>query len=261
MKSDGTMILAVGTGIGLGVPFLAAMLAWLSNPALLPSSPLEDVVLTFIVVRSLVYLGVPFVRRLDAGKSAIFLMFDILLFPLSSVAVLLTGESAFGQFGGAFLAVWLSSAILVYPAMGAVLIARSVKRRVRLSYVLPSAVATFGISSLVLDALGGGAGTGGLAAVVQGTLGGLRKPTMPVPWATDLTTGCGAILFAALAVYSITSSRRTDSRLTAQLSIFVLGAVVLFAWLFASAPQAGWEVLGVPTAVIAGLVWVSTRES
>lgn len=259
MKPDTPTILALGASTGLGIPSAAAFVVWLGNPGLFPSTLLEGLVFGIMLLRVALFFALPGLRELSAGTSVIFFSAEILIVPVALTALIQTGNVAYGEFGGAFLASWLSSSMLVYPVVAAFLIVRSVRQRFKLYLVLPSAAASFGISSLVLEALGNGLGVGGISGVAQVVLRGLGKPIVGVPWASELIAGCGTFLFVSLAAYSVTGSRRVGDRLTAELVLSVGGIGALLVWLALAPPLYAWVTLGLPTMLIVGGLWVVTR--
>lgn len=260
MKSDAPFAIMAVAGIALGLISATEIVAWLGSPGLFPSTAVQDGVLALMIMRLALFLIVPSLRRMGAGSLVILFSGDIIVLPVVAAFFLQTGDPLYGEFGREFLASWLSAGLLFYPALAAFLVVRAVGQNSRLSYVLPAAAGSFGISSLALDALSSGSGVGGLQGVVGLALAGLRKPTAPYLGTTMLLYGCGALLFASLAAYSVTGAAHEWVGLVPRLALCFAGVVALVAWVLVVPPIGTWVTLGLPAAVIVGTVWVMTRE-
>jgi hypothetical protein len=219
----------------------------------------EDVVFAAVVARALLYLASRRVRQMNPGKAVIMFSGDVLILPACAIGYLVTGDPTYGAFGREYLASWLSAGLLVYPLVAAASISISVRSRTRLSSVIPASALGFGASAIVLGSIGPGAQTNGLQGVASLTLGALRNPLTQVPGASELTAICGALLFAALAVYSVSMSDALAERLPARLGVCVAGCSVLVAWLLLAPPLGAWAVIGLPAAALVGAIWVMSR--
>ena len=259
MKLQVTGAVIAGVALGLGVPWASSVAAWLSIPGLFPSNMVEDAVFVAVVARALLYLASSRVRRMNPGKAVIMFSGDVLILPACAIGYLVTGDPSYGAFGREYLASWLSAGLLVYPLVAAVSISISVRTRSRLSSVIPASAICFGASSIVLGSIGPGAQANGLQGVAGLTLGALRNPQTQVPGASELTAVCGALLFAALAVYSVSTADALSERLLARLEVCVGGGAILVAWLLLAPPLSAWAIMGLPTAVLVGAIWVTSR--
>jgi hypothetical protein len=260
MKAGVTDSVAAAEAAGLGIPWVVSLYMWLSTAGLLPATPLEDVMFTLVVVRALLYLSVGSIRRMHPGKSVIFFSGDVLILPVCALGFLVTGDISYGAFGRDFLASWLSAGLVVYPSVAITGLVGAVRSRSRLSAVIPATAITFGASSLVVQSLAGGAQPFGLSEVADLALGAFRKPLAADPGASEFMAVCGALLFAALAVYAATMADQTPGRLAPRLGVGVLGIAGLVIWLSLSPSLSAWFLIGLPIAAVVGAVWVVSRE-
>ncbi|MDE1853649.1 MAG: hypothetical protein KGI38_07875 [Thaumarchaeota archaeon] len=260
MKADVFSVTAMGVAAALGLPWAGALLLWLGSPGLFPTDLVEDAVFLTVLLRVLLFFGVRRIRSMKPGTLVIFFLSDMLIFLVATLMTTVTGDQSFIDFGVAFTASWLSTSFLLYPGVLSFFVVRSVTGKARLSYLLPAAAGAFGIVGLELATLSSGSGSGGLAGVIRQVLGGLRTSFTPAFGASDIVFGCGALLFAALAVRSVTAARNEGQVIVPVLAICVAGVVALAAWLLLLPPLGGLITLGLPAAVIVGGVWVMTRE-
>lgn len=242
----------------LGIPGAGIILEWLQNPALYPSTQVEDGVLAFLLIRAALYLGVPRVRKMKPSNLVVMLSGDILMLPVAVGLYLLTGNYSFEAFEGAYLAAWLSSALVVYPLVASFAITDAMLQRSRLSAVVPSAAGAFILSTEVLGRLGGAQGGQGLSSVAHLSLaiGGRVAPSA----GTDaLVLGCGALLFVSLAAYSFLEGSVKRPAVPG-LAVGVAGVAALLGWSLLVPGVQPWVAYGLPSAAAAGVIWVVTRE-
>ncbi len=260
MNRGAPFLMMSGSGAALGALCAAEFAAWLGNPGLLPSTPLELGVFGTVLLRLGLFLGIPWLRGMNLGNTIVLFSGDVLLFPFAMAGFLLTGDPGYTEFGKAFLSSWLSSGLIVYPALASFFVVRAMGRHSRLASVLPAAAGCLGVSSLALGTFAGGSGTGGLQGVAGLAFAGLKVPISPSPATYALLLLGGALLFASLAAYSITCPGRVGGRLAPRLALCVAGFLALIAWILVVPPVGAWATLGLPAAAIVGMVWVLTRE-
>ncbi len=259
MKGSVTDFVAAGAVIGLGLPWLASVLAWLAAPGLLPATAVEEGVFALVLFRALLYFASGRIRRMNAGKAVIMFSGDVLILPACALGYVATGDPSYGAFGREFLASWLSAGILVYPSVGALGISISVRSRARLASIIPASAIGLGASGLVLESIGAGAASAGFEGVAGLALDALRKPLVPLAGASELLAVCGSVLFASLAVYSAAVSGAFPERLSSRLLVLVGGGAAALAWLVLAPPLGAWTVIGLPAVVVVSAVWVMTR--
>ncbi len=259
MKVGVTDVAAAGGVVGLGLPWLASVWAWLSTPGLLPATAVEEAVFSLVLFRAILYFASSRVRRMDTGKAVIMFAGDVLILPASALGFMTTGDPSYGAFARIFVASWLSAALLVYPAVATFGISRSVRARARLASTLPASAISFGASSLVLQSIGAGAASAGFDGVAGLALGAFRQPLIPLPGASEFTAVCGAVLFASLALYSVAISDSLPGRLAPRLLVCACGSAVGVAWLLLAPPLGAWIVIGLPAVAVVSAVWVMTR--
>ena len=266
MTSRHLSAVMASAAVGLAVPFAAALAYWAGGPGLLPADEIQLIVFASIVLRAVIFLGSPRVRRLGGGALVVFFSGDIFILPMGAAAYLITGDAAYGGPLREFLASWLSSSLLVYPGIAGYLSVRSMAKRARLAYVLPTMAAVFGVSTMVVLALSSAswgivnlAAPRGLVDVSGSVLNNLRSPGTASLVAEEVTLGGGVLLFFGLALYSVTASDLGGRRLVSELALCILGMSALVLWVVAFPPMAPWLKLGLPTAMIVSIIWVMTR--
>ena len=258
MRLDARSLPSLVAAASLGIPGAGIILEWLQNPALYPSTLIEDGVLAILLTRAALYLVLPRVRRMKPSNLVVLLSGDILMLPVAVGLYLLTGDYFFDAFQGAYLAAWLSSALVVYPLVASYAITAAMLQRSRLSAVVPSAAGAFVLSTEVLGRLGGAPAGQGLSSVARLTLAVGGKAAQSA--GTDaLVLGCGALLFVSLAAYSfVAESARTPA--VPALAVGVAGVAALLGWTLLVPDVQPWASYGVPSAAAAGVIWVVARE-
>lgn len=260
MRTDAALTISLLAGAAIAIPGFGAFLEWLGSPWLYPSTLVEQVAFALIIIRAVLFFGVPRFRRAKPGTAIILLSADVLVLPVAAVFYFLTGDPKFVRFGGAYLVAWLSAALVVYTPVAGLAIADAIRRRSKLAGVLPAAAGAFVLSSLVLQGVGSASGDQGLSAVARWTIGNLKGQVVPNPELSALLAGLGVLLFASLAAYSVTLGSERAARLVPELAVGVLGIAVLAGWVRLTAGVPTWEAFGLPAAALVGIVWVSTRE-
>ena len=261
MKGRTHDVLMDGALVALGLPWAATALIWLGTPMLLPSDPFQFAVFALVFSRTLLYLGIPRLRRLSWGASIIFFSGDFLMLPAAGAVFVATGSQSQLAFASSYIASWFSASLLVYPPVAAYVIAIAVRQRARLAFVLPAAACSFTTSTLVLVAIESTTVYQGFTGVLGMALAGIRHPILPPEWALVVITCCGAILFVSLAAYAVAGRSEVNGKLTPKLSLGVAGAFMLLVWVLVFPRVDPLLILGVPTLVIISVVWVASRES
>jgi hypothetical protein len=260
MRIDATSVASAVAGTAIGIPSLGALLAWVGSPMLFPSTPLESAVFATILLRAVLFFGVPKFRRVRAGTAVILFSADVVLLPVAVALFLLTGDPAFANAGGAYLGAWLSAALLFYTPVAGLAVAIAMRARARLTGTIPTAAGAFVLSALVLDGVRSAAGSQGLVSVARWTIGNLKGQASQSPEVSLLLVGCGALLFVSLATYSVTVGSSERGRLIPQLAVCVTGIGAVLVWAVLATDLPSWSAFGLPAAAIVGVVWVLTRE-
>lgn len=260
MKPSAVSVISMVAGAALGAPAFAALVSWAQSPWLYPSNPVETGVFWFVLLRALLFVAALRFRRIKPGDAVLLLSGDVVIIPIVLALFLVTGDPTFGSFGGAYLASWLSSALLLYAPVAAISVAVSMARRSRLVAVASASAGALTLSALVLRGVESAYGDYGLSAVVRWTLGGLKGQFTPSPDLSALMLGCSALLFVALTAYSVAAGAAEGAQLVPGLSLAVFGAALLLVWVQLTSVLAPWEALDVPAAALVGTVWVLTRE-
>ena len=261
MNRGGASVFTLSSGVALGALCGSEIAVWLGSPGLLPSTALEGGMFALMLLRVALFLGIPRLRRMSTWNLIILFSGDVLILPVAGTASLVTGDQSLADFGRALMASWLSLAFLLLPSLAAFLVVRAIAQNSKLSYVLPAAAGCFGISSLVLEALVANSGSGGLQGVMGLAFAVLKKPIIPLQWTSELLLWSGVLLFASLAAYSVTASGRVEEVIAPKLTMVVSGVLVLIAWILVVPPRGTLVTLGLPSAVIVGILWVMTRET
>jgi len=261
MKAGTQEVLMVGAIVALVLPWAASTLTWLGTPLLLPSDFFQFAVFALVFSRTLLYLGVPSLRKLSWGASIVLFSGDFLILPAAAAVSVATGSQTELAFATSYIASWFSASLLVYPPVAAFVIASAFRENARLAFVLPAAACSFTTSALVLVAIESTAVTQGFAGVLRMALDEIRRPVLPPEWAQGVVTICGAILFVSLAAYSVLGGSDADGKLAPKLSLGVAGALGLLV-LILTLPGVGPVLsLGVPTLGIVLVIWGASRET
>ena len=259
MKADIGLATSLAAGAAVGVPSLGAVAVWLWSPWLYPTTPLEVGVSAIILLRTVVYFGVPRFRRVSTGAAVVLLSGDVLVLPVAGGMYFVTGDPVFTTLMGGYLGAWLSAALLFYTPVAGLAVTEAMRHRSRLVGVVPAAAGAFIISSLVLAGVVGATSGQGFASVARLTIGNLKGTASQSPGVSLLLLGCAAVLFVALATYSVTAGSGRPGRLVPELAIGVAGVAALFGWVQLTGGAQPWEAFGFPAAVLVCLTWVVTR--
>jgi hypothetical protein len=262
MKIGVGPVTSLAAGVAIGIPSLGAVAVWLGTPSLYPSTLLEGAVCTLILLRSVIFFGFArFRRQIGTGAAVVILSGDVLVLPMAVMMNLLTGDPAFANFAGEYLAAWLSAALLFYTPVAGLAVAEAIRHGSRLVGVAPAATGAFIMSSFVLVGVSGAVNGQGLAMVARLAIGNLKGAASQSPDAYALLLACAATLFVALAAYSVTLETSWGERLTSELAVGVVGVAALLVWVQLTSPLPSWEAFGLPAAIIVGLAWGITRGS
>lgn len=259
MRTTSDLLVILGTSASLGSLWVAAMALWLGNPGLHPTDIVQGTVLGLVLLRVFAFAAVPAIRRMDPVYVTILFGCDILVLPYSAVAYYLVGWPGLASFAKEFLASWFSCALLVYPVVGAFFVVRSMSRGDRLAYVLPVAGGCFGVLGLDLNGVQSTSASGGMSRVLSLALGFLQQGASP--WLGPSLYTAGGILFASLFAYSTLSLSRPSGQLVPKMVFGVAGVVALLVWTLLTASLGAPLALDVPVVVIAGVIWVASREA
>jgi hypothetical protein len=248
-----------GVALSFGSIYAALLLEWLAVPTLWPASQLEAAILSLIIVRMLVFLGVPAMRRARASVAVIFFGADVFIVIIAAAAVSVTGISYYGEFGRSFMLSWIGAAPIAYPPLAVFLLLRSLGDGTRLSYVLPGAASFFGMLVVPLDALAPGAGSGGLTGLALLMVSGLKGATLSS--AGGLVPFAGALVFVSLLVHATGGSREAGPwESTGKLVLALAGAMFALVWAMVVVPlEAPWFSLGLPVLGAVGVAWLISR--
>ena len=260
MRVDTPLVASLAAGAAIGTPSLGAVALWLGTPGLYPSGLLEDVVFAMILFRAALFSGVPRFRRVQTGTAIVAMSGDVLVLPASVALYYLTGDSSFAALAGAYLGAWLSAALLIYTPVAGLAVAEAMRHRGRVLGVVPGAAGAYVMSAFVLVGVGSASGSQGLSALVRLTIGNLKGAATPASDVSLLLLGCGVLLFASLAAYSVTAGSERGGMLVQELTAAVTGALALAGWVQVTSGLPAWEAFGVPAAVIVGVIGVVTRE-
>lgn len=261
MKEGPQEVLVGGVLVALLVPWAVTTLLWLGNPLLLPSDLFQFSVFALVFTRTLLYVGIPELRRLSWGATIILFSGDSLILPAAGVLSVVTGSSSEFAFASSYVASWFSASLVVYPPVAAYVIANAFRARGRLAFVLPAAACCYTISTLVMIAIESPVAPHGLTGILGSALVGIRHPVLPSGWTLEVITFSGAILFVSLAAYAVIGRRDAEWRLAPQLSLGVVGAIGALAWLMALPHLSPLLLFGLPTLVVLSVVWVTSRGS
>ena len=260
MKADIGLVASLAAGGAVGAPSLGAVAVWLGSPWLYPSTPLEAAVCALILIRSVVFFGFRRFRQMNTGAAIVVLSGDVLFLPVAVALYFLTGDPTFATLAGGYLGAWLSASLLFYTPVAGVAIAEAMRHRARLVGVVPAAAGAFIISSLVLTGVSGATNGQGLADVAKVTIGNLRGAAPQSSTVSLVLLACSAILFVALASYSVAAGSWRGEWLVPELAVGVAGVAAVAGWVQLTAGLQPWESFGVPAAAIVGFAWVVTRE-
>jgi hypothetical protein len=260
MKPDSQSISSLATGAAIGIPSLGAVAIWLQSPWLYPSNLLEQGIFSLILVRAVIFFGVPRFRNIQTGTAIVGLTGDVLILPFAAGMYYLTGDASFATIAGDYLGAWLSAALLLYTPVAGLAVAEAMRRRVRLTGVVPGSAGAFILSALVLEGVVNSGGSNGFASIARLTIGNLRGNISPAPSLTPLLLGCGALLFASLAVYSVTIGSARSGNLVPSLAVGLAGVAVVLGWVQVTSGLPSWEAFGLPVVIVTGLLWVITHE-
>ncbi|MDA4121260.1 MAG: hypothetical protein OK404_02495 [Thaumarchaeota archaeon] len=261
MRFEVQTLVQLGLVTSLGSLYLLSLGEWISRPGLYPSNSLELVVLGLIVLRLLLFLGIPVARRMKIQMVVILFGSDVYAVLLIFGLYVVTGDTGLAGFGRLFASAWIGSAPLVFPPLALFLIFRSVRSRVRPYFVIPAVATSFGLLSLVTSAIAVGDGTGGLGGLAYQELDVLRGTAGPLG-GSPLLSYASAIIFAALAAYGLLGSGHlSGGPWVPSMTVGVVGVLLLLGW--AEVPvlsRAGWITMGIPAVLMVGAVWLMTRE-
>ena len=257
MKTDAVSATAAVGAVALGIPSVGIVAYWLQEPSLYPSTSIEGFVFAVVLIRAALFLGVPRVRKMKPSTLVVLLSGDILFLPAAVGLYFLTGVYAFDSFGAAYLAAWLSSALVVYPLVGTFAVTAAMLRRSRLAAVVPSAAGAFVLSTVALGRIAGASGQGlssvahlALSVGGQSAQGGAPSP---------VTLFCTGLLFASLGAYSFVRGNPKGG-VVPQLAVGVAGVVALLGWVQLVSGVQLWLAYGVPSTAVVGATWWLTRE-
>jgi len=254
-------VLMGGALVALGLPWAATTLIWLGTPLLLPSDLFQFAVFALVFSRTLLYLGIPRLRKLSWGASVVLFSGDFLILPAAAAVSVVTGNQSQLALASSYIASWFSASLLVYPPVAAYVIANAFRAKARLAFVLPAAACSFTVSALVLVAIESTAVPQGFTGVLGMALAEIRHSILPPEWALGAITCCGAILFVSLAAYAVIGRSDANGKLAPKLSLGVAGAFALLVWILAMPHVGPVLTLGAPTLVIVLVIWVASRES
>ena len=261
MKPSTPTAVQVGLIISIGSLYVLTLDEWVSRPGLYPADTVETAVLGALLIRLLVFLSHPAVRRLRVPNLIILFGSDVGIIIIASGIFAATHDATFGEFSRQFSSAWVGAAPLVYPALAVFLLVRSVGRKGRLFYVLPTGSGFYGLMSLLSSAMAIGDGTGGLGGVTYQVLGALKGTGGPLGGSALLPI-TSAIMFASLATYSLAcvqGPRAAGWFAPMALGTVAVGVMVGWAALVLPAGEA-WLTMGVPAFILVGAVWSMTRE-
>jgi len=260
MRSDTASVTSIVAGVSIGIPSLGALVVWLGSPWLFPSTPLEGAVFALILLRAVLFFGVPRFRRVGSRTAVILFSVDVILLPVAVGLYLLTGDPAFASFGGGYFAAWLSAALLLYTPVALSAVVGSMRSRARLVGIVPAAAGAFVVSALVMDGVGSATPGQGLSSVVRWTIGNLKGQAAQTPEVTLILVGCGTLLFVSLATYAVTMDSTEKERLIPELALALVGIIGIVGWARLTMGLSSWEAFGFPAAATVAIVWVLTRE-
>jgi hypothetical protein len=261
MRSEVDTLVQLGLTTSLGSLYLFALGEWVLRPGLYPSNFLELVVIGLIVLRLLLFLGLPAARRMKIQMVVILFGSDVYAIILTFGLYAVSRDPGLADFGRLFASAWIGSAPLVFPPLAVFLIIRSVRAQARPYFVVPAASTSFGLLSLATAAIAAGDGTGGLGGLAFQELNALRGTAGPLA-GSPLLPYASAVIFATLAAYCLLGfGQFSGGEWVAPMTLGVVGVLLLLGWAEVQLlARAGWLATGIPAVLIVGAVWLMSRE-